>query len=75
MARAVTTQHKTDRHRRRLDRRPADLLPDPLHDHHLLQVGERGHRSGFSLIPSGTLESYAEVQAQCELLQAVHRIR
>src|SRR3990170_3393262 len=28
-----------DRDRSRLDRRPADLLPDPLYDHHLVQVG------------------------------------
>ncbi len=31
-----------DRHRRRLDRRPAHLLPDPLHDPHLLQVRAGG---------------------------------
>ncbi len=42
MARAVTTKAQDDRHGGGLDRRPADLLSDPLHDHHLVQVGAGG---------------------------------
>jgi hypothetical protein len=61
MARAVSKTRKdrltTDR---RLDGRAADLLPDPLHDHHQLQ-DRTGGDAGFNLIPSWTLESYAEV--------------
>ena len=74
MARAVTTRHKIDRHGRRLDRRPADLLPDPLHDHHLASRPRPRRSPGFNLIPSFTLESYAEVQSAERLLQAVHEL-
>src|SRR5882757_3991906 len=39
------SHHPTQGHcdGRRLDRRAADLLPDPLYDHHLVQVGAGGH--------------------------------
>ena len=50
MARAVPTRTKVSYTDRRLGRRAADLLPDPLHDHHLA-AGPSRRRSAAS--PSG----------------------
>ena len=73
MARAVTTQQQDRRHGRRLGRRAADLLPDPLHDHHHLQVGDRGD-PGLQPDPvrhAGELSRGAGAE---RLLQAVHEL-
>ncbi len=65
---AQSRHEDSDRHRRRLDRRLPDLLPDPLHDHHQLQDRSTEAIAGFSLIPSGHAR---ELSARCRRSAAI----